>query len=669
MKKSEKITLIILLALVVSAVAGLFFTRSVSTTSVPGASERTATSGSQIVDQHNLQAAHRLAALAATPEETLLAQDAARTADHEVDLAFEAALEEATAAQASATAAAKATQTPEMRSLQERIAKIQSLVDSRQQALQQLTAAAKQAKGARLDDLQQQIQVAQAELDLFQDVLGDVKQDLERAGGDQRSTIQKLMEEHQAAEHAGAAPAADSATAASAAQPASLIAQWGIWSAARQKRSLIENSQQDAYSGAAALARTRDALQKQVAKEQAERNQQPLAELAATAGTGTPGSAVGTPALPGNQPRGTGTPAGAGRANSGRATSGTGGTPVLRPRSKEAMAAMAASLRQISSDQKNVAILKRRIENLEALGAIYGKWVALAQGGQRAALHGIIEYGFWIALTVFWVFLVSELVDRSIARLKLEEKRSATLRTITRTSAQVLAVLIVLLMIFGKPTQFSTVLGLATAGLAVVMKDFIVAFVGWFVLMGRNGVHVGDTVEINGVRGEVIEISLMRTLLLETGNWTETGHPTGRQVAFPNSYAIDGYYFNFNTSGQWLWDEFHVLIPANQNPYPIIEKIREVVSKETEANAPTAEREWQRVSRGRGTRSFTFQPTVNMKHAENGVDLTIRYIARAKERSEVRYRLNDAIVKLLHREPEFTSAPEEISAPTPVGPR
>jgi len=65
MKKSEKVTLFILLALVVSAVAGLFFTRSVSTTSVPGANERTATSSSQIVDQHYLQTAHRLAALAA----------------------------------------------------------------------------------------------------------------------------------------------------------------------------------------------------------------------------------------------------------------------------------------------------------------------------------------------------------------------------------------------------------------------------------------------------------------------------------------------------------------------------------------------------------------------------------------------------------------------------
>lgn len=341
----------------------------------------------------------------------------------------------------------------------------------------------------------------------------------------------------------------------------------------------------------------------------------------------------------------------------------------LPPPSKEAAASATTSLRRISDDQKNLAILGRRIQNLEELGAIYGKWELLAMADQRGALHGIIEYGFWIALTLLWVFLVSLLAERSIARLRLEEKQSATLRTITQAAAQVLAVLVVLLMIFGKPTQFSTVLGLATAGLAVVMKDFIVSFVGWFVLMSRNGVRVGDLVEINGVRGEVIEINLMRTVLLETGNWTEAGHPTGRQVAFPNSYAIDGYYFNFTTSGQWLWDEFHVLIAANQNPYPIIEKIREVVSKETEGNAPKAEQEWQRVSSRYGVRSFSLEPTVNMKHAENGVDVTIRYITPAKERTELRLRLNDAIVKLLHREPEFAAPPEDSPAPTPAGSR
>ena len=62
-------------------------------------------------------------------------------------------------------------------------------------------------------------------------------------------------------------------------------------------------------------------------------------------------------------------------------------------------------------------------------------------------------------------------------------------------------------------------------------------------------------VEIDGVGGEVVELGLFRTWLLETGNWTAHGHPTGRRVSFLNGYAIRGKYFNFSTVGQWMWDE------------------------------------------------------------------------------------------------------------------
>ena len=143
-----------------------------------------------------------------------------------------------------------------------------------------------------------------------------------------------------------------------------------------------------------------------------------------------------------------------------------------------------------------------------------------------------------------------------------ENKRIDTLRAVVKFAVQAVGAIVILFIVFGMPTQTTTVLGLAGAGLTVAMKDFIVAFFGWFVLMGRNGIRVGDWVEINGVGGEVVEVGLLKTVLLETGNWTDAGHPTGRRVSFVNSFAIEGHFFNFTTSGQWMWDELQVLIPA-----------------------------------------------------------------------------------------------------------
>ena len=209
--------------------------------------------------------------------------------------------------------------------------------------------------------------------------------------------------------------------------------------------------------------------------------------------------------------------------------------------------------------------------------------------------------------------------------------------------------LLILFVVIGTPNQMPTILGLAGAGLTVALKDFIVAFVGWFVLMGRNGIRVGDWVEINGVVGEVVEINLWHTVLLETGNWTDTGHPTGRKVAFMNSFAIEGHYFNFSTSGQWLWDEIEIMVPSDQNPYPIIDAIQKMVQKETQANAQAAEHEWQKATSHHRMHSVSAAPAINLRPTTSGVEVHVRYITRASERYATRTRLYQALVEILHK--------------------
>jgi small-conductance mechanosensitive channel len=180
------------------------------------------------------------------------------------------------------------------------------------------------------------------------------------------------------------------------------------------------------------------------------------------------------------------------------------------------------------------------------------------------------------------------------------------------------------------------------------MKDFIVAFFGWFTLMGKNGISVGDWVEIEGVSGEVIEIGLLKTVLLELGNWTEIGHPTGRRVAFSNSFAMEGHYFNFSTSGQWLWDELRITLPSAGDPYTTAQQIREIVEQETQADAAAAAKDWERLTPNYKARAFSASPGVSLRPGANGLDLVVRYITRAPQRA-VKSRLFQAIVDLLRK--------------------
>ena len=158
-----------------------------------------------------------------------------------------------------------------------------------------------------------------------------------------------------------------------------------------------------------------------------------------------------------------------------------------------------------------------------------------------------------------------------------------------------------------------------------------------------------DWVEINGVAGEVMEIGLLRTVLLETGNWAEAGHPTGRKVAMMNSYAIQGHFFNFSTSGQWLWDEVQVTVPATEDPYPIIESIQQMVVKETEADTRAAEEEWKQATNRYRVHAVSAEPAVNLRPTGAGTEVHVRYITRANDRYATRTRLYQAVVELLHR--------------------
>jgi small-conductance mechanosensitive channel len=176
--------------------------------------------------------------------------------------------------------------------------------------------------------------------------------------------------------------------------------------------------------------------------------------------------------------------------------------------------------------------------------------------------------------------------------------------------------------------------------------------------MGPNGIRPGDWVEINGIGGEVVEVGLLHTVILETGDWSDAGHPTGRKVTVVNSFAIEGHYFNFSTTGQWLWDQLEVPLPAGVDPYPIADAVHKAVVAETEEDISQAEQEWQRAIPGQASKTLAPGPAVMVRPTALGVNVVVRYITRAHKRHEVRSRLFRKVVELL-RSRHITSAPLE----------
>jgi small-conductance mechanosensitive channel len=307
-------------------------------------------------------------------------------------------------------------------------------------------------------------------------------------------------------------------------------------------------------------------------------------------------------------------------------------------------------LQRLTAQRNIVSIVSDRLGAQQQLAALYVRWGKQVELQHKIALHLMLNSLALIAAIFLSSILAGWALGLLLDRMSQDRRHTETLRTIVNLGTQLIGLLLVLLVIFGIPAQMPTILGLATAGLTVVFQDFILAFCGWFVLMGRNGIRVGDWVEIDGVGGEVVEFGLLRTWLLETGNWTANGHPTGRRVSFLNGFAIRGKYFNFSTSGQWMWDEIKVSIPPGARADPLIEQIREATVKATEADAKMAEEEWKRVTHEEGLPQFSATPSVDMRPAGAGVDIVVRYVTRAGVRLETRNRLFGTVVGLMRGE-------------------
>lgn len=573
------------------------------------ASEVTTT---DLVGQDTYATAQRLMRTAFTPEEQTYGQAALRIADHELDLAFTEALRDAEAHPPALNSAAAA--------IQVRIQKSQALLTADQQRVNDLTAAVAQAKADQKDKLQDQLDLAQSQMELDKDELDEANQNLVDAGGNPRQQIQGMVQEHAA--QTKAQPAAAVAKPALDDQHGS-IGKFRDWRLLRKKEAELEAAQSNAQAKAQALSTRRAAL---------------ASGLEATRG--------GVPELAGQ---------GAPTAQGAPTTQG--------PRTHEDAAALVGRTRAIAADQTILTLLNRRIADQNQLGGIYAQWAALASLQSQVVAHAMLLDVLIVIGVLIVLLLLDAWLQHLLDRPKLDRRQVETLRSITRMSLRVVAVLMILLIVIGMPSQFATTIGIVGAGLTVALKDFIVAFFGWLVLMGRNGIRLGDWVEINGVSGEVTELGMFHTVLLETGNWSDSGHPTGRRVTFTNSFAIEGHYFNFSTSGQWLWDELQVVVPVGRDPYPIVDAITKQVVEATRESAQQAEQEWQRAVPAQRGKVFSGTPGVNVKPVVGGVEIAVRYITRANERFLVRAKLYQAAVDLLGAKPAVTAAPAAPATP------
>ncbi len=191
-----------------------------------------------------------------------------------------------------------------------------------------------------------------------------------------------------------------------------------------------------------------------------------------------------------------------------------------------------------------------------------------------------------------------------------------------------------------------TVLTIIGAGLAVALRDVLLSFVGWINLSLHPPYRQGDRIEVNGVQGDVVDVGLLQTTLLEVGEWVEASQNTGRLVHVPNAWIYKYDVKNYTEGFEYLWFE-QTFVVTFSSDWRAARDIVLTVAQECAPNVEDRARDQlHRMSSEYLVQMNVLTPYVYVETADHGVKLTLRLLTPARGRRNIR---NDVVMEVLDR--------------------
>jgi len=292
--------------------------------------------------------------------------------------------------------------------------------------------------------------------------------------------------------------------------------------------------------------------------------------------------------------------------------------------------------------RKQAALLDQYRRNLK-------NWRDAAKDQSRSALKSLGIRAGVLALILGAVFALAELWHRGVLKYVQDSRRRYQLLLLRRIALWTLVVVIIGFTFASELGSIVTFAGLITAGLAVAMQSVLVSIVGYFFLIGKYGIRVGDRVQIGEVSGEIIELGMVRMYLMELAG-RGSSVPTGRVAAFPNSvvFQVTTGLFKQIPGVSFAWHDITLALPAEGDyesakqklfaaANEVLAEYREEIQRQT--------RELQRTTLS--SAGGDALPTVQLSYSAKGVDAHVRYPVQLAHAAEIDERMSRALLQVI----------------------
>lgn len=202
--------------------------------------------------------------------------------------------------------------------------------------------------------------------------------------------------------------------------------------------------------------------------------------------------------------------------------------------------------------------------------------------------------------------------------------------------------------------------GIVAAGLAIALQDLFRNFVGGIIIALTSVYKIGDRVEVEGTFGDIMDIGIMNTTMMEIKGWIDADQPTGRLILIPNSVVISGKICNYTKDHNFIWDEIRIPLSYDSDWNAAIKNILEIVRTETGEMTRQAETEIERLGEKYYLPKKVTEPAIYVRLTDNWVELGIRYVTDTKTRRILSDSLNRKILADVRSSKDYSIASETI---------
>ncbi len=244
----------------------------------------------------------------------------------------------------------------------------------------------------------------------------------------------------------------------------------------------------------------------------------------------------------------------------------------------------------------------------------------------------LVERMLAILIGTAVILLITYFIKRTLKRTIKSNDNKYRARKAVNVLGYFLIVSVVLFVYSDKLGNIGVALGVAGAGIAFALQEVIVSIAGWFSIMIGGIVGVGQRIKVGDVKGDIIDIGVMNTTVMEIGDWVNGDLYNGRIVTIANSFVFKEKVHNYSAEYPFLWDE--IIVPLRtESDHQLARKVfANVLNEVCGQYASNSEKQWGKLTDKYRVEEAQVQPLVTLQFDENWISLTLRYIVDYKKR-------------------------------------